>query len=348
MWFAGVGLTRDGYRIAVVDGEGRPVGAAERYERCAQQRPVARLAELAGRAPDGLTVVVDSAGGLLDGLLATAGLDVRRADPHLLVDGRNTAEELAGVGQARFGALVPLPPGSWIMTGREQEVSAAEAAAGPVERRLAAEGRCLLGGGEDSEPTVALTFDDGPHPENTQRVLELLRRHDVRATFFCIGLNALAHPALVRRIVEEGHLLGNHTWSHAYLPDLGREGLRQQLDFTAEVLAEASGVGQPVLMRPPYGGRSPQLMERVADLGLTTVLWDVDTEDWAEPGAEVIAERVLRQVRPGSVVLMHDGGGDRSQTVAALPRIIDGLRRRGYRFVTPAELLTGRPRTATR
>ncbi|MFJ8039889.1 polysaccharide deacetylase family protein [Kitasatospora sp. NPDC096147] len=347
MWFAGVGLARDGYRIALTDGAGRPVGAEELYGRCDPERPAARLAELAGRAPDGLAVVVDSANGLLDGLLTAAGVTLYRADPPLLADGRDDARSLALLGSSKLAELVPLPPGSWIMSGREQEMTEAEAAAGPVERRLAEAGRCLLGGeapaGEaGAEPTVALTFDDGPHPEHTPQVLEVLARHGIRAAFFCIGLHATAHPGLVRRIVAEGHLLGNHTWSHAYLPDLGPLGLRHQLGSTGEALAEASGAGLPTLMRPPYGGRSAALMELVAEAGLTTVLWDVETNDWARPGAEVIAGRVLRRVRPGSVVLMHDGGGDRSQTVAALPLMIAGLRRRGYRFVTPDELL--RPR----
>ncbi|GAA3040998.1 polysaccharide deacetylase family protein [Kitasatospora albolonga] len=345
MWFAGVGLARDGYRIALTDGAGRRVGPEELYGRCGPERPVARLAELAARAPEGLAVVVDSANGLLDGLLAEAGVAVYRADPPLLADGRDSADELARLGSSRFGELVPLGLGSWIMSGREREMTEAEAASGPVERTLVEAGRCLLGGeAEGVEPTVALTFDDGPHPEHTPRVLELLGGYGIRAAFFCIGLHALAHPELVRRIVAEGHVLGNHTWSHAYLPDLGPAGLRHQLGSTGEALAEASGAGLPTLMRPPYGGRSPELMERVAELGLTTVLWDVETNDWARPGAEVIADRVLRQVRPGSVVLMHDGGGDRSQTVAALPLVVDGLRRRGYRFVTPDELLRPRSR----
>ncbi|MGW6916950.1 polysaccharide deacetylase family protein [Kitasatospora sp. NPDC054939] len=333
-----MGLTRDGYRISLLDADGRALGPAEPYERCGVERPVARLAELADRAPGGLAVVIDSANGIADTPLTAAGLDVYRADRHLLTDGRITAEALAELGRTRLDALVPLGPGAWILAGREEEAFGAEAAAGPVERRLARRGRCLVGGA-GTVPAVALTFDDGPDPVHTPQVLDVLRRHGVPAAFFCIGLHALAHPGLVRRIVDEGHTLGNHTWSHAYLPDLGPDGLRRQLVFTGEALAEAYGGAEPELMRPPFGGRSPQLLEQVAGFGLTTVLWDVETDDWSLPGAEVIAERVLQQVRPGSVVLMHDGGGDRSQTVAALPAVIRGLRERGYRFATLAELL---------
>ncbi|MFJ3788492.1 polysaccharide deacetylase family protein [Kitasatospora sp. NPDC090091] len=341
MRFAGVGLTRDGYRIAVADADGRPAGPVEAYRHCAVERPVARLVELARRAPDGFAVVVDSGNGILDSSLTAAGVAVLRADPPLLADGRVTAEALAELGALRPKSLVALGDGGWTMSGREEEIRAAEAASAPVERRLAAQGR-LLHGGEGAAPVVALTFDDGPHPEHTPRILDVLRRHDAPAAFFCIGLHALAHPGVVHRIAAEGHTLGNHTWSHAYLPDLGPIELQRQLSFTAEAIAAAAGGGPVPWLRPPYGGRSPELLERVADSGLTTVLWDVETNDWARPRPEVVAERVLQQVRPGSIVLMHDGGGDRSRTAAALPAVITGLRERGYRLVALEELAAGR------
>ncbi|WP_395298154.1 polysaccharide deacetylase family protein [Kitasatospora hibisci] len=341
-----MGLTRDGYRIAVVDADGGPAGPVEAYRRCAVERPVARLVELARRAPHGLAVVVDSGNGILDSSLTAAGVAVLRADPPLLADGRVTAEALAELGASRPESLVALGDGGWTMSGREEGIRAAEEASAAVGRRLGAQGR-LLHGGEGAAPLVALTFDDGPHPEHTPRILDVLRRHEAPAAFFCIGLHALAYPGVVRRIAAEGHTLGNHTWSHAYLPDLGPIELRRQLSFTAEAIAAAGGGPLPWL-RPPYGGRSPELLERVAESGLTTVLWDVETNDWARPGPEVVAERVLRQVRPGSIVLMHDGGGDRSRTVAALPAVITGLRERGYRLVALEELAAGRARTSAR
>ncbi|MCG6494173.1 polysaccharide deacetylase family protein [Kitasatospora sp. A2-31] len=345
MRFAGVGLTREGYRIAVVDADGRPAGPPETHRRCAVERPVARLVALARRAPGGFAVVVDSANGILDAALVAAGVAVLRADPPLLVDGRVTAEALAELGASRPESLVALAGGGWTLSGREEEIRAAEAACAPVERTLGAQGR-LLRGGEGTAPVVALTFDDGPHPEHTPRILDVLRRHEAPAAFFCIGLHALAYPGVVRRVAAEGHTLGNHTWSHAYLPDLGPIGLHRQLSFTAEAIAAATGGGPVPWLRPPYGGRSPEVLERVAESGLTTVLWDVETNDWARPGPEVVTERVLRQVRPGSVVLMHDGGGDRSRTAAALPAVITGLRERGYRLVALEELAA--ERTAAR
>ncbi|MFF2951290.1 polysaccharide deacetylase family protein [Kitasatospora sp. NPDC057965] len=327
-----MGVTREGYRIAVP-------GAVEVFEHCGVERPVARLIELAARTPDGLTVVVDSANGIMDASLTAAGVRVLRADPPLLADGGATAEALAALGRSRAEDLAVLPAGAWTMSGREEEIAAADRAGAPVESELSSRGR-LLTGREDTGPLVALTFDDGPHPEFTPRMLDVLHRHDAPAAFFCIGLNALAHPAVVRRIADAGQTLGNHTWSHAYLPDLGPIGLARQLGHTREVLAEACGDDRPVRwLRPPYGGRSPELLRAVDGLGLVTVLWDVDAKDWSRPGPEVIADRILSQVRPGSVILMHDGGEDRSQTVAALPAVITGLRARGYRLVTLDQLL---------
>ncbi|MFC5662593.1 polysaccharide deacetylase family protein [Kitasatospora misakiensis] len=334
-----MGLTREGYRIAVPGADGGSPGTVETYERCGLERPVARLVALARQATDGFAVVLDSANGIMEAPLAAVGVPVLRADPRSLTDGRVTAEALAELGHARRDSLTALPSGGWTMSGREDEVAVAEADSGPVERRLARRG-LLVNGGVGAAPLVALTFDDGPHPRYTPQVLDVLARFDAPATFFCIGLHALAHPAVVRRIVAEGHALGNHSWSHAHLPDLGPIGLGDQLGFTADTLAHAcGGTRPPRWLRPPYGGRSPELLDAVADLGLTTVLWDVEARDWERPGAEVIAERVLSRVRPGSVVLLHDGGGDRSRTVAALPAVITGLRERGYRIAGLEELL---------
>ncbi|MFD4908158.1 polysaccharide deacetylase family protein [Kitasatospora purpeofusca] len=341
-----MGLTREGYRIAVAGADDGPSGLDEVYEHCGLERPVARLAELAGTSPDGFAVVLDSANGIMDAPLAALGIPVLRADPPLLTDGRVTARSLAALGRDSPEALTALPPDGWTLAGREDAITAAEAASGPVERELAEQGLLLAGGegGGGADPLVALTFDDGPHPEYTPQVLDVLARYDAPAAFFCIGLHALAHPAVVRRIAAEGHILGNHSWSHAYLPDLGPIGLRAQLGFTADALAHACGGTRPSRwLRPPYGGRSPELLTAVAGSGLTTALWDVDAKDWSRPGPGVVAERVLSGVGPGSVVLMHDGGGDRSQTVAALPEVITGLRRRGYRIVGLDELLAARP-----
>ncbi len=159
------------------------------------------------------------------------------------------------------------------------------------------------------------------------------------ATFFCVGLQASAHPADIARLAAAGHGLGNHTWSHPFLPDLSCAQLAEQLDRTDEAVTRAAGGARPDLFRPPYGSRSPDVLRWLGERGTPIVLWDVDPSDWARPGAVLIAGRVLMQARPGTIILMHDGGGDRSQTVAALPLVIEGLLDRGFRFTRADHLL---------
>ena len=150
-------------------------------------------------------------------------------------------------------------------------------------------------------------------------------------------MNAGGYPELVARAVAEGHRIGNHTWSHAYLPELTRDEVRRQVDATGAALATAAGEA-PALVRPPYGARTGDALDWLAEAGLTTVLWDVDAADWSSPGVDRITAGTLAQARPGAIVLLHDGGGDRSQTVAALPAVIAGLRADGYRLVPLAEV----------
>ncbi|WP_207007381.1 polysaccharide deacetylase family protein [Nocardioides aromaticivorans] len=175
--------------------------------------------------------------------------------------------------------------------------------------------------------TVYLTFDDGPDPRWTPQVLDVLRRHGVHAVFFEVGQNVAAYPDLVARVRAEGHLIGNHTWSHAKLTDLRSRAIRDQLDRTDAALG-----GRARCVRPPYGATDPRVADVIGARGQRTVLWDVDPEDWAKPGTDRIVRRVLAQVHDGALVLMHDGGGDRSQTVAALEQVITRLQERGYGF----------------
>lgn len=175
--------------------------------------------------------------------------------------------------------------------------------------------------------TVYLTFDDGPDPHWTPQVLDVLRRHGVHAVFFEVGQNVAAYPDLVARIRSEGHLIGNHTWSHAKLTDLRTRAISDQLDRTDAALG-----GRARCVRPPYGATDPRVAGVIDARGQRTVLWDVDPEDWARPGADRIVRRVLGQVHDGARILMHDGGGDRSQTVAALEQVITRLQAQGYRF----------------
>ncbi|MCY1136371.1 polysaccharide deacetylase family protein [Actinoplanes sp. Pm04-4] len=179
---------------------------------------------------------------------------------------------------------------------------------------------------------VALTFDDGPHPAYTPQVLKLLRKHHIKATFFVIGQQAAAHPDLVRAIIDDGHMVGTHTWSHADLHRLPAGRVRSEVGRTVENVARTTG-RIPNLFRAPYGSWSRTVFEVCAALGQTSIAWDVDPRDWDDPGASRIRSRILAQVGHRSIVLTHDGGGDRSPTVQALRSVLPVLLDSGYRFV---------------
>jgi peptidoglycan-N-acetylglucosamine deacetylase len=182
-----------------------------------------------------------------------------------------------------------------------------------------------------SAEVVYLTFDDGPTPAWTPRVLELLARYRARATFFVLGRSAAAYPDLVRQEFAAGHGVGNHTWSHRRLTGLTGGQLATEVGTTSAAIQRATGA--PVrCLRPPYAVVDAASADRVRALGLRLVLWDIDTYDWRGPGAGVIAGRVLGRVRSGDVVLMHDGGGNRGQTLAALEQVLATLSAKGFRF----------------
>ncbi len=179
---------------------------------------------------------------------------------------------------------------------------------------------------------VALTFDDGPTPYTSQ-ILDILAREGVPATFFAVGSQVERYPDLVRRAAEEGHAVMGHTQTHAYLTRVADAGYGFEVDRPNSLIASITGksVG---CVRPPYGAVNGTVIDRLGRRGLTTAMWSVDPSDYRRPGADTIAARVLGGLTPGAVVAMHDGGGDRSQTVAALPAIIAGARARGYGFVS--------------
>lgn len=193
--------------------------------------------------------------------------------------------------------------------------------------------------------TIALTFDDGPDPEWTPALLEVLARHDVTATFFVIGHDVVDHPDLVQAEIDAGHDVGAHTYNHADLSGLPVWQINLELSLTQLALSGATGrhVG---LFRPPYSstpagldGRDAEVLQQVADRGYLTVLADRDSEDWRRPGVDAIVANALPVGDDGAIVLLHDGGGDRSETVQAVERLIVTLQRRGDEFVTVDELL---------
>jgi peptidoglycan-N-acetylglucosamine deacetylase len=344
MWSAGVGWRDDRYQVVVLDGRGRPAVPRTAFEAHRLDGLLALLCSCRDRSGGTLAAVLDTTAGVLERPLLEAGLVVRRADPWL-VPPRPPAGSTDPAALARIGLRTPTPLATLTIVegglhGRDDEVHRAAQAAAAVEQRLAGDGRLLRRGPADDR-TVALTFDDGPNPGYTEAVLDVLGRHRAVATFFCVGLPARAYPSTVARIAAEGHLVANHTWSHAYLPDLAEAEVREQVDRTNEALAAATGQA-PTLVRPPYGGRSARVLRWLADSGMTTVLWDVESWDWALISPEAIERDILAGAGGGSVVLLHDGGGDRSRTVAALPRILTRLAERGYRFVPVTEFLPAR------
>lgn len=189
-----------------------------------------------------------------------------------------------------------------------------------------------------AERQVALTFDDGPNPDATTAILNVLRAARVPATFFVLGAHADRWPALVARVHAEGHAIGNHGYFHRKLHRRGPRYVREDIRLGTEAIERAAGVA-PRLFRAPHGFRSPWVSAIAARMGQRTVGWSLGVWDSARPGPEEIARRAIAGTRPGTILLLHDGDGydpfgDRMQTAAALPRIIDELRGRGYTFTT--------------
>src|ERR1700693_5379514 len=190
---------------------------------------------------------------------------------------------------------------------------------------------------------IALTYDDGPNDPHTLRLLEVLARHGVQATFFLIGRYVQQRPEIAREIIQAGHVVGNHTFRHPLLTFKSEAEIRQELSQCRSALQEAVGQHSN-LFRPPFGGRRPAVLRVARDLGLEPVMWNVTGYDWNAPPAAVIERKVAKQIRGGNVILLHDGGhkqmgADRSQTVIATDRIIGRYKGEGYEFVTVAQMI---------
>jgi peptidoglycan/xylan/chitin deacetylase (PgdA/CDA1 family) len=190
---------------------------------------------------------------------------------------------------------------------------------------------------EVDDPVVAITFDDGPHAEHTPRLLDMLAERNIRVTFFMVGQAVAAYPKIVKRMVEEGHEVANHTWSHPQLTGQSAAGVTSQLQKTHDAIKQASGA-EALLYRPPYGAtRLTQRRTIQETFGYPTILWDVDPLDWKSPrSAEKVKTRVLEQTRAGSIVLLHD---IHKTTVDAMPETLDELIRRGFKMVTVTQLI---------
>ncbi|MFG2292917.1 polysaccharide deacetylase family protein [Streptomyces sp. NPDC048603] len=182
--------------------------------------------------------------------------------------------------------------------------------------------------------SMVLTFDDGPDPRYTPGILDTLAHHGQRAMFFVCGEMADVHRDLVRRMAAEGHVIGNHTWTHPLIPKLSRPALASEISRTSDVVEQITGE-PPLWFRAPFGAWNRAAFEIGAELGMEPLAWTVDTLDWKEPGTGTIVSRVLRGAAPGVIVLNHDAGGDRSQSVTALQSYLPQLLDRGYRMTLP-------------
>ncbi|WP_242728577.1 polysaccharide deacetylase family protein [Microcoleus vaginatus] len=187
---------------------------------------------------------------------------------------------------------------------------------------------------------VALTYDDGPYPPYTNQLLDILDRYKVKATFFEIGRNIEKHPEIVKMIVARGDELANHSYSHKDMMFKPREVLLSEIEKTDKLLQEVGVKQDSISFRPPWGRRFVVLSYLLSQMHKQLIMWDVDSQDYEKTlTAEDIATRVIKNVRSGSIVVMHDGGGDRSKTVAATEMIVKDLQSKGYEFKTVSELL---------
>ncbi len=191
-----------------------------------------------------------------------------------------------------------------------------------------------------NKKVMALTFDDGPDPEYTAQIAALLREYNAKATFFMVGSRVKAFPQVARQLVSENHELANHTYSHPDVRRISNDRLQAEMEKTQEIIYASTGV-RPQLFRPPGGYYSDSVVNAAKRSGFLVVMWSwhQDTRDWSDPGVKKIVNKVLNNARNGDIVLFHDYGGNRSQTVKALREILPVLQKRGYEFVTVSEMM---------
>lgn len=184
-------------------------------------------------------------------------------------------------------------------------------------------------------PYIAMSFDDGPSPTLTPRLLDMLKQRGIKVTFFVIGQNVEHAPEVVARAAAEGHEIGNHTWSHPALTKLSDARDQEEINKTSEAIFKATGK-KPVLLRPPYGAMNARVHHLIDQDGMKVVLWSVDPNDWKRPGSAVVERRILAGAKPGAIILSHD---IHPGTIEAMPATLDALLAKGYKFVTVSELI---------
>ncbi|WP_445250038.1 polysaccharide deacetylase family protein [Microcoleus sp. OTE_8_concoct_300] len=189
---------------------------------------------------------------------------------------------------------------------------------------------------DSQHKAIALTFDDGPWPTTTKQILGILKKNNIKATFFWVGRYLQAYPEIGKQVAAAGHAIGNHTWNHQYLK-YNEDGAAREIDRTSSLIEELTGI-QTSIFRPPGGILNNGLAAYAQKKNYAVVMWSADSFDWRTL-TESLMDNVMRQAKSGGIVLMHDGGGNRARTVKALPDIIARLRKEGYIFVTVPELL---------
>jgi peptidoglycan/xylan/chitin deacetylase (PgdA/CDA1 family) len=184
--------------------------------------------------------------------------------------------------------------------------------------------------------TVAMTFDDGPHPKLTPKLLDLLKERGIKATFFVIGKCVAENPDIAKRIVDEGHEIANHSWSHPQLTKLSPPAFAAEIAQTNDAIEKATGI-RPVVMRPPYGAINPTLTKRLnEEYGLSVIIWSVDPLDWKIRKSDHVSSHIIKNAAPGAIILAHD---IHASTVDAMPATLDALQSKGFKFATVSELI---------
>ena len=188
-----------------------------------------------------------------------------------------------------------------------------------------------------NQKVIALTFDDGPWPKSTAQILDILKNNNIKGTFFVLGQNVKRYPDLTRRIVSEGHSIANHTWHHWY-HQMNPQVAAYEIANTTDIIFETTGV-KSRLFRPPGGIMTNGLVSYAKNNNYAIIMWSSDSIDYSRPTVSKLITNIFTSAKPGGIVLMHDGGGDRTRTVQALPQVINKFRKQGYEFVTITELL---------
>ena len=183
---------------------------------------------------------------------------------------------------------------------------------------------------------LGMTFDDGPHPVNTPKLLDLLKEKNIKATFFLVGERVKMHPEIVRRMLAEGHEVANHTWTHPSLTSISDEKIRSEFTRTADAIWEAAQY-RPHIMRPPFGATNRRIEQWVFnEFGYSSITWSVDPNDWRRPGVQVVANRLIAGAHKGAIMLAHD---IHAPTIEAMPQVFDALLAKGYKFLTVSQLI---------